>query len=214
MLHLLLLAIVAAVPQEKLDRSKHPWAKWKIGAYTKYKIVQQAGENKAEGTGTSTLTKVTDDEYVTTTKYDFGEQKIEEEETETIPVKDGEETLTVEGKKYECTIWKSTSTKGEKKTEYRVWATKKDARLLKVVGKGGSDLDITAAAMSESVEVAGKKYDCVRLEGSVKEEGRDGKAVFWMTEGIPGGLVKMEAKYAGEPELTVQLEMTEFKAEK
>lgn len=208
----LLLALFA--PQEKLDPSKHPWAKWKPGTWVKYRITQQIGENKFEGTGTSTLSKVTDEEYLVSTKYDFSGQMMEEEESETIPMKDGEETLTIEGKEVECVIWKSNGKKGGTETEYRTWAAKEGSRLLKIVGKGGDVMDAVAVRMSESVEVGGKKYDCVRLEGSVSGKTGEGTAVFWTTEEIPGGWAKMEMKYPGKQEITVELEVLEYKTEK
>lgn len=45
MLHLLLLALVTTAPQEKLDPSKHPWAKWKPGTWVKYTVAHQTGES-------------------------------------------------------------------------------------------------------------------------------------------------------------------------
>ncbi len=200
--------------QEKLDPSKHPWAKWKTGAWAKYNLVRQVADDRTTGTMTTTLTKVTGEGYTTNAKYMFGGETFDEEKFETIPVKDGEETLTVEGKKYECAIWKSTSKKGEKKTEYRVWATKSGDRPLKLVGQGDARLEVAAIKLSESVEVSGKKYDCIRLEGKVTRPGHDGKLTWWMAEGIPGGLVKGEEEFSGDLELTGTLELAEFKAEK
>lgn len=213
MLHLLLFALVTTAPQDKLDPAKHPWMKWKAGAWVKYNISQQAGDQKAEGTALGTLTKVTDADYTVAMKYEIGGQTIEEEEIETIPVKDGTETLTVAGKKYECTIWKSSSTKGEKKTEFRVWATNTDYRILKMIAKGDSTFDVTAVAMTETLELCGKKYDCMRLEGNVSEQGHDGKMICWITDGIPGGWAKMEQKFSGELEVAVTMELAEFKTE-
>src|SRR5688500_4100497 len=50
---------------------------------------------------------------------------------------------------------------------------------------------------AETVEAAGKKYDCKVREFSGKMQGQEAKGKMWRSETVPGGLVKMESSSAG-----------------
>ena len=52
-------------------------------------------------------------------------------------------------------------------------------------------------AAAETVEAAGKKYDCKVREFTGKMQGQEAKGKMWRSETVPGGLVKMESSSAG-----------------
>ena len=60
-------------------------------------------------------------------------------------------------------------------------------------GAQGESKEVAA----ETVEVAGKKYDCKVREFTGKIQGQEAKGKMWRSETVPGGLVKMESSSAG-----------------
>ncbi|MBI2901328.1 MAG: hypothetical protein HYY17_14180 [Planctomycetes bacterium] len=210
-----LATLLAAAPPQDFDKSKHPWTKWKEGSYAKLKMSTEMGEMKQEGSITYTLTKLTDKDFTVSTAVEAAGNTHDDAETEEFPTKAGEETLTVDGKKFECVIWKSKGTRGGSESETKVWVPKGKDFALKITTTGGQEVSFTAVKLGEKVKVMEKEFDCVRLEGTIGQGGSDMKATIWTHPSIPGGMMKGEMKLkAGEQEGTITLELVEMKAEK
>lgn len=192
-----LLALLIFAPQEKFDPSKHPWARWKAGASVKYKATYAMSGGSSESDFTQTLSKVTEKDYTVTTTVEVMGQKNEGEEVWGFPENVGQEALTVEGQKYECTIWKSKGTKGGVDSENSVWVPTGKDFALKMISKGQEAMEYVAVKLADPITVREKKWECVRLEGKIHSQEPEMTMTLWMNSSVPGGWVKSEMKFDG-----------------
>ncbi len=216
MIGLIMTAAVALGAAQESGRDKHPWAKWKSGTSVAYTMTVEAAGMKMEGDLTLTLSQVTEKGYVVKQVSGVGGNNQESTEEEGYPSKDGTETLKADGKEHACAIWKSAGKRGEKSTESRMWLPEGRAVPLKWATKadGQAEADLVATKLSETVEALGKKYDCVRLEGTLSPDGGlSFKSTFWAHADVPGQIVKlvMESADAG---LKVTLELSKIEEKK
>ncbi len=213
----LFLAAATASAQD-FDKSKHPWARHKVGTSSKHTITMDMGQmGNFSGSVTQTLKEVTEKGFTTSSRHEMnmmGQQQVQNQETsEDFPVKEGEETLKVEGKEHPCVIWKAKGKKNDQDTEKRFWITKDGTKLLKFSEtRTGEKVEATAVKLSEQVEAAGKKYDCVKLEGEMATPQGPSKIQMWANWDIPGGMVKaaIEMK-SGEITTKATFLLTEIK---
>ncbi|MBI2901024.1 MAG: hypothetical protein HYY17_12635 [Planctomycetes bacterium] len=209
------LALLAPA-QEKSPPPRHPWASWKPGTHVRYRVTQEndsgggTGGIKTEERVTSTLLKVDKTGVFIATTFVSENENGLLEERETLPEKAGEETLPLMGKRWDCVIWKSEVTKGNWKSERRVWIPKNGDVPLKIVGY---DFDGAATQIDEIVETGGKKHRCVRLEGTLGKY-YPGTAVLWCSSAVPGGLVRKKVTAAGRCDrIQVEWELLKFEAD-
>ena len=193
---LLILAALAAAPQEKLETSRHPWLKFGIGTRVAYTITSEMGALRQEGRLTHVLKEVKDDRYTVEVKVaQLGiEQTLEEKDG--LPVRIGQEKLTVGGKELSCTVWESKGTRGPHAASGKYWLAEGIAAPVKIVSKveGQEENEMTAAALEDKVTAAGKDYLCVRLEGKSKGPLGEAETTVWVSDQVPGGLVRMVGK--------------------
>lgn len=203
-------ALCVAPVQEKFDESKHPWTKWKPGAYATYKIAGDFGGQKFEGEMKQALKEKSGTEYTTTQTQSIMGQENESTEVEQMPVASGTETLTVDGKSFDCTIWKSKSKKDGTESESKVWVPKGGNTPLKIVTGGEDSAEFVAEKVGVKVKGGdGKEYTCVVLTGKIKSQGGDLDATFHFSPDVPGGIVKIEMKMGEQGGMTYEL--TEWK---
>jgi hypothetical protein len=192
----LLLVALVALPQEKLESSRHPWLKFKVGTSVAYTITSEMGALRQEGRLTHVLKEAKDGAYTVEVKVaQLGiEQTLEEKDS--LPVKVGQEKLTVAGKELACTVWESKGTRGPHAASSKVWLAEGIATPVKIIAKveGQEENEMTAAAFEEKVTAAGKEYACARLEGKSKGPLGEAQATVWVSDQVPGGLVKMVGK--------------------
>lgn len=207
----LALAAALAILGQDFEKSKHPWLRWAEGSWVKIRMAQEFGGRKMESTLTSKLVKISDKDYTLSQTSEMGGQSQTKEDTNSIPVKDGEETLEAAGEKYECVIWKSTASRGET----RVWVPKGKDFPVKFAAKGQQSFELVATKVSDSVEVAGGKYGAVKLEGKFAMGGGEAEATLWYSAAIPGGTARMEMKMSLQGQSgTMTMEAVEFEAKK
>lgn len=202
-------ALVAAAlcSGQDFDKSKHPWLKHKPGAWVEYKMSQSMGEMNNEGTYKTTLKKVGEKDYVLANAIEMGGQKQETEDTQTLPVKDGEEKVKVGDKEYDCTIWKQSGTRNGEEGEVRFWIAKGQDAPLKFAMKGKqTSFELTAVKINDPIDFKGRKIECVAMTGKFSFGGGDSDAEAWFTSEIPGGLARMKIKFAmGDQEGSVTM---------
>lgn len=214
---------------KKVDKSKHPWAKWQPGSYVKFKVLNDMGVMKQEGEITQTLTKVTDEEYTLKIENKIGGQDQTQEQTSDLAAgsvkcdpdaeKVGEETLTVDGKEYKCTIWKSVAEQGGSEVETKAWIADGMDLALKAVSKVAAPVQIetemTAVKLSEEVAVGDKKINCMKLEGKIKMAMGEGTIVNWMSLEVPGAVAKSATALSmSGMKMTATMELVAFEAKK
>jgi len=213
-----ILALAAALllaPQDEFDKSKHPWLKWKEGATVEYTMSQEMGEMKNEGSYTLKLSKVTDKGYTVMTTVDMGGSSNDTEDTQELPVKDGEESVTVGEDKYDCVIWKNKGSRSGEESETRIWLAKDKGLPVKLVTKGKQGFEVTATKFGENVEADGKKYECVRLEGKMEMGQNEAKFTMWYSPEVPGGAVQAKIEFEmGENKGTILVTLKKYDAKK
>ncbi|GEM_PF-4422266 len=210
---LALLLIAIPVPlQEKSGRPRHPWAEWKTGVQVEYRVTQQNGNGpKSDQTVTFTLLKVGRTECTIGMKFDSKEETSVSEQIQSLLEKAGEETITAAGKQWDCVIWKSKVEWQNRKTERLEWIPKGSDVPVKIVA---DDFEGVAVEIDQTVEAAGKKYRCVRLEGTLGKS-YPGNAILWLTHEIPGRLLRKKINTSGRCEsITVDWELLKVEAKK
>lgn len=195
----LLTAGSAALAQKEFDKERHHWAKYKAGTSVTWTMKVDAGGNKAEGSLKQELKEVGASSYTLLHAYDLAGQKSEEEETEDLPTRSGEETLKIGGKEYKCVIWSSKSKKGETTGATRMWLADGVKTPLRLEIKEGDETStLTAVSLSEKLKAGGKEYDCVKLEGDMASQGHKGKGKLWLNPEIPSMTVRMDVVFDAE----------------
>jgi hypothetical protein len=200
----LVLAVVvvagsSASAQQAFDKDRHHWAKYKVGTSITWKMSVASGEQKGEGSLKQELKEVGAASYKLVHVYDMAGQKSEEEETEEMPTRSGEETLKIAGKEYKCVIWSSKSKKGETEGATRFWLADGVKAPLKLEIKDGDETStLTAVSLSEKLKAGGKEYDCVKLEGEMASGGQKGKGKLWLNPDIPSMTVRMDVSFQME----------------
>lgn len=189
-------AALGAQDEKPFNRDHHPWLRWK--ARTTVKLVMTLGKDKTDMI--QTLKESSDSGYTAEWETSaFGTTAIFTEK-EGTPKRDGQETLTLDGRKVECTIWKATAERHEQEAESRYWIDGQ-GRLLKVektvdMNKGTTTLH--AVKSGEKITIKGREYHCLKLEGTCRAPtGGEGKLTQWFTTEIPGGVAKATVTYAG-----------------
>lgn len=193
---LALAALALPAPQEKLDKARHPWMKFAPGTSVAYTLTSEVGALKQEGRLTHRLKEVTEAGY--TVEVKVAQLGIEEalEEKDGVPVKVGQEKLTVAGRELSCTVWESKGNRGPHASSGRYWLAEGVPTAVKIVSKveGQEDNEMTATSLEEKVTAAGREYACVRLEGKSKGPLGETAATVWISDQVPGGLVKLVTK--------------------
>jgi hypothetical protein len=196
--------VVILIPCQDFDKSKHNWLRFKPGTFVKIKIAMERGGQKQEATMRQELADIKDKEFCLKVVFEMGGESQEQLETHTFPVKDGEETLTVDGKEYKCTIWKVTQSRAGQTMNNRVWMADGINVPIKMITKGqAEDTEFLASKLHDEVSAAGQKFDCVRLDGTNKAAQGEQKGSLWFSSDVPGGLVKLES--SGEAKVTLEL---------
>lgn len=204
---------VTVCQAQEFDKSKHGWLKFKVGSWVKFKLSLDVAGQKLEGDVKEELAKVDDTGSTTKVSAKLGEDEFPSEESESLPTRDGEETLKIDGKEHKCVIWKSKGKRDEKETEVRVWMAEGAASPLRITSKvEGEDFDFTAVKLADEVSAAGKKLSCVKMDGKMVMQGTELKGSLWMNPDVPSGMVKLTAEAEGTMKLS--LELVEFDAKK
>lgn len=206
---------------QELDQSRHPWMKWKEGTYVRFE------SSSRDFTFERRLKSVSKDGYVLLHNEYGGEEMMERKERildgcshcDPIREKAGEEKLTIDGKEYACTIWKTkTDQQGAFVREERVWMTEGMDIPLRVeysITRGiTAQRSLKAVKIDEEIAVGKEKLKCIRFEGTHRVEMNDGPSTdtlkIWRCTEVPGWTVREE--WANEKNKTRStLSLVEFK---
>ncbi len=208
----LALAVLALVllPQD-VDTKRHSWLKWKTGSFARFRMSVDLNGQQLELTTRQELTAADAKEFTLAVTTEAGGQTQESETIESLPTKDGEETLKIDGKEYKCTILKSSRSRSGRESEVRYWFAEGADAPVKFTTKGEDEAEFVAVKLAEELTVAGKKLSCVKLEGSLKGRMGEMKGAFWFSSDVPGGA----AKFALEGEKgKFSAEVVEFEGKK
>jgi hypothetical protein len=197
---------------QEVDAARHSWGKIKPGTKVTYKISNQSGGKEFGGfVSILELKEATDRGSTFKEIIDKRGEKTESEWTESAPKKIGEERLKVAGKEYGCAIWQWRVKFSESEREIRVWLADSVRAPLKIFynyKEDEQDGGHVAVKLDESLEVGGKKYECVRLE---RDPGADGKSILWLSGDVPGWTVKTYLELGG---FVITKELTEVAIKK
>lgn len=208
------LALGLCAAGQEFDKARHPWGKWKVDSYAKYKMTIEAAGQAIDGEYKASLIELKEKEYSTRHVFSFMGADQEETETESFPEKKGEETVKLGDKEHSCVVWASAGKRGEKDLSSKNWVSGATEVPLKLTWKAGDEEsgEVTATKLSDKVAAAGKEFDSVLLEGEMttQELGRM-KAKLWMNPSVPGGVVKIELE---SDQAKVSIDLVEFDAKK
>lgn len=199
---------------QDFDKARHPWGKWKVDSFAKYKMTIEAGGGMFEGEYKSVLTELKEKEYSTRHTSSFMGAEQEENEAESFGEKKGEETLKIGEKGVKCVVWATSGKRGEKATTGKVWLSPDSESVYKMSWKAGDDDhgEVTATKLSEKITVGGKEYDTVLLEGEMTVTNVGAmKGKMWMHPSVPGGVVKMTLE---SDDTKIAIVLAEFDAKK
>lgn len=216
----LAVALLALLPaQEKLDRARHPWLKWKEGSFATYTLAVDGAGIKQEGELTCTLSKVGEKggavriaKRVGHNRDDGGDQPVDD------AVKSGDGTVKVGEKEYACTAWKMKTRDLLDLPELELFFTEGVDAPIRVRGPKESRsgaVDLAAVSLKETVKVGEESLECVKLEGKAEAPKGTVKMVVWMTPKVPGGYARIEVEQAvGEVKVKLALSLAKYEAKK
>lgn len=205
-----MLTLALLLSQELLEPAKHPWMAWKPGAAARYTVVLELGAARQVGSVSYTLADAGLRGCALKVVATQLDKTITSEQTESLPARDGNEAVSVDGKSFECGIWKARGLRGGFACDTRLWLRPDGGAPLRMTSKvdGQEDLSLVAVALEDLVKAAGRELRCVRMEGRDALKGHVVQA--WFSADVPGGLVKMvtTAKVKGQA-LSSTLELTD-----
>lgn len=220
-----LVLLLLAVPQDpKPDATKHPWAKWKVGTNITLKITTTIDGVDEVDERIQTLTQVTETKVTTSIQKKNPRSAVDkigstnEQELLDYPPcdpglkKEGAETLTVDGKNYECTIFRSKRFEQETK----LWVVEGVAFPLKWVhSKGSTLMTMTADKIDDPIAIGDASVKCVRYKGKTTEGKTSSSSVTWMSPEVPAYFVRIEGDVVAEgKKARVVMEITAFEIKK
>lgn len=189
------LALWLCAAGQDFDKTKHPWTKWKVESFAKYKVTIEAAGQTLDGEYKSSLAELKEKEYSTRHVFSFMGADQEETETESFPEKKGEEKIKVGEKEHACVVWASSGKRGEKELSSKTWISGATEVALKMTWKAGAGEtgEFTATKLGDKVDAGGKEFDAVLLEGEMTtDELGTMKGKLWLAASVPGGILKME----------------------
>ncbi len=208
-----ILAAMAALAgaQDPPKKAKHFWVGATSGTSVKFKFTEEGGRTGVEE---YLVKETTDDQFAFYRTLTVGESIAEQKEiaefhadrcVHCAPASKpaGEETLKIGDKEYKCQVYKWTSTV-QPIREVRTWIAEGVAWPVKSDWKmaaKGAHTSWQAVSVSEEIEAGGKKYACVKVEGTDQfGSGVNIKFTMWFSPEVPGGVVKaaVEGKQFGK----------------
>mgnify|MGYP001324051676 CR=1 FL=1 len=200
--------LAPALGQDPAGGPDHPWASWKPGA----KVTLQNKNKKGIVLLTTiwTLSEVQPDAVVLSEELAGKSTPRTLRRGEHLACGDpraervGEEELTVGDRTYRCVVWRVVLEEG--KREEKHWVAPDAPCPLKVeslitLGPVTAREELSARAIGEELEVAGRKLPCVRLEGTQTqlESGSQVAITRWLSAEVPGGLAREVRTKGGAP---------------
>ncbi len=176
----------------------HPWAAWTDGSWVKFEVKQL----DSTVTATESLVSLGTDSYrlLGTSVWDGGEAEnrfdhgyalLGYPQAQPGAQRVAEETVTVDGKSFVCDVWKARWKEDRQPYEAVAWVAAGYSHPLRVRQKGeGLSIDLEVAKLEDWIRIAGRKYRCVRYEGSTTYQGRSSRTQQWRTSEIPGGVAR------------------------
>lgn len=105
----------------------------------------------------------------------------------------GQETLTVAGKPYECTVWEGSWQEGSETFVARSWTCEAfDLPLRCRMASPSGGYEATLVEPRDWVRMKGRKLPAARYEGSGRSKGTAVTLRQWMSLDVPGGTLRME----------------------
>jgi len=210
---LLLISTFAPLPQERLE--DNAWLRYKPGTWIKSSLTVEAPGQTTKDVQTLTLKEVKGDDYVVEESYSTpGSNPSQSQRSRGVKV--GSETLTIAGKKYECTICLVKGKNQAGPTEARFWTPLGSRNAVKIIFKQKDvEGELMATAVDEKVSALNKTLVCNRLQGKVKFGEVEGTLSLVLCEDIPGAQVKADMLLKNEAgDTRIRFEVTEIHEEK
>jgi hypothetical protein len=199
----------------QFDLKKHPWCKWKVGTYARYRLTirEPAKQDRTVG-WTIRLESAGHDSFTLLTTSRGGNEASAVSEIELFPQFETEETVTVGEESLPCTVWSAQGKKETFPTLRRYWLDEQ-GRILKVSYRQQRqeryEHELTAVAFNEEVRVAGSPFRCTRMEGTVWLGDRTAQVKQWWSPELPGFVARAETLFEMNGDrLTIQRELVDF----
>jgi len=223
-----LLAFLSACAAAPPRTNPHPWLKWGVGGFVRYRIIQKQPEMRdLKGEMSKQFLGVTDGKYSIRFKSSFGGRSVEEIQLNSlgaqyVPADPNaqvlrEEVLKVNGKEYSCTVWGAKIRQNQGEFNATMWICDEVDLPLKIVLKPTkrssvlTQTELVAVDTNATLRVAGRTLSCVKLEGTIGRPPNLGKVTQWRSAEVPGGLARVVSEQGTSGRtVTVIVEAVEF----
>ena len=179
-------------------RLANPWAGWVTGSWVSLEI-----DNTLAGKMTTrqSLVAVDDERYTLDerTEYEGGEN----EQTLRVSLarfgyphalpsaqQVATETLRIGGREFDCAVWRARFEEDGQTWDSVAWVSPEVPHPLRIKIKAGMSLELEVASLADYVTIARRKFECVRYDGFISENGKRSPVTQWRSSEIPGGLAK------------------------
>ncbi|KAJ6230847.1 arrestin domain-containing protein d [Anaeramoeba flamelloides] len=125
----------------------------------------------------------------------------------------GTEIIKLKNKWYKCLVWKSEINNKKKITKYQWFSPlfKLPIKMMTIDNKLGDYSESLIQDFQSIIEIKQKKIQCVHYSGTIVSGNKQKKHAMWVSENIPGGIVKIREECNGAIEI---IQVVDFKGSK
>jgi len=188
------------------DKSEHPWGRWEQGAFIKERTRTTTPQGISTEFENWRLLSVGVSGYVVEIRRNAEDpaQRTIAFDQDSIRFSNlvqsaGEETLTIQKRKYVCKVLKCLVKKPSgDQVEVTEWISKETYFPLKSIRREPSDgvvsrvHEVTAIADEELRGPSERTFKCKRIRWETRNDALVGHGTLWETKEIPGGILKLE----------------------
>jgi hypothetical protein len=200
-----------------------PWAAWVTGSWVVFEVENTLGERL---TSRQSLVAVDAETYTLRAESTRGEERSTSESVVSLAALGyphalpgaqavARETLAIEGRAFDCTVWRARYTEGREQWDAVAWVADGADHPLRIRLKGPAELELEVVALEDYVTIARRKFRCLRYAGQVTADGRRSALEQWRSSDVPGGIVRLVTTSEIQGVRVVQTsELREFRGER
>lgn len=194
----LALAALPLLETETARRLANPWAGWVTGSWVTLQI-----ENTLTGGMTSkqSLVEAGSATYTLRDETEWEDGSSDKQVVMSLArfgyphsLPEGQvvatETVTVEGRAFECEVWRARFTEDGQTWDSIAWVSPELDQPLRIRSKAKMSVELEVKKLEDFITVARRKFRCVRYEGHITAEGKRSPVTQWRSSEIPGGVAK------------------------
>jgi hypothetical protein len=201
----------------------NPWAAWVTGSWVLFDVENTLGERS---TSKHSLVAVGETTYTLRTESTRGEKVLANQSVVSLAalgyphaLPSGQalarETLTIEGRQFECQVWRARYAEGGEQWDAIAWVADGTDHPLRIKLKGPVELELEVVALEDYVTIARRKFRCMHYAGQITSDGRRTALEQWRSSDVPGALVRLVTSSEIQGVRVVQTsELREFRGER